>query len=200
MYIFVFTSLGMIFGYILTRYKNINNENKNKLTENHQSTYLIPKFIGKKSLAIDFSNVSKENFKNNINISSSQLNFKIAIPVATVKNEIAQKIGIYYTENNIEKCSNVSEFDNDENENNIKTIEKKEDELIKFSHKLVFIPFSQSEVSIFPPFSSFPQRFKNLYLCFEDSNKRIEHKIDVSSLPLGIGWWSSEIDKLVQMI
>lgn len=173
MYTFIFTSIGIIFGYLFKT------RNKSSLTSaKNNNLPSIPKFIGRKSLAIDFSNLfhSHTSSSPNHTVSSS---LKIAIPVATVKNEIASKIGIYYTDEDLSSSS---------------------PELIKTNQKLVLIPFNSTEMSILPPFSSFPQRFKDLYLCFEDDVRKVEHKIDTSSLPLGVGWWPTEIEKLVQKV
>ena len=186
---FIYTSVGMVLGYFFAkkgcRWFLNGGANKKPLTSNHGIE--IPKFIGKKSLAIDFSNLfhfhapissSSSSSSSSLTSHPPKPNSKVVIPVATLKSNLASKISICYTD------------------------ETNSDTKIKSNQKLVVLPFSEDESSILPPFSSYPTRFKELFLCFDDeeSGKHFEHKIDTQNLPLGIGWWNSEVDKLISKI
>lgn len=185
MYTFIFTSLGMIVGYLLSK-KNIRKGKSLTSSQPDQKKQLnIPKFIGRKSLAIDFSNLfhfHSSGNKGDEEITKTSTSVKAVIPVATVKDVFANKIGIFYTEK-----SSSSES---------------EQTKIKLNHRLVILPFNSNEVSILPPFTSFPKSFEKLLLCFDDEERNIhlDHEVEVNALSLGLGWWPVEVEKLVSKV
>lgn len=187
---FIFMSLGMIFGYFFVKKKNYSfpaffDTSKVSLSSSRIS---IHKFIGKKTLTVDLS----------VSTVATSPNLKISIPVATVKKEIASKIAICYTEKS--HFSSLEKINSNDDDDDVFSTKN----LIKLNHKLITVSFNDNEVSIIPPFSSFPHKFKDLYICLvdaDDDDKKFQviHRIDSENLHIGLGWWPSEVEKAIKM-